>query len=319
MFGRNLEDLIKKTHEPRSFDEDFFDFNDTIHSWTTVYRFFFLADMIKKTQFMLGVGQKNISNYKVNGYSTEFSNEGPTYKVGVSYWLDGATTIHKTINEEIDVQDGMVSNSFKFQKENGGYTFKLDEIDTNVNLDDGVSKTDYVRFKAGITPFYRHNKYLPFKGIIMGEEVSKGYAFIQKVNLNMPFLPWRWGRVFFDERAQLDFYEPKILFPLYKSINFESQDQKMEFKLNQKITFKNSLWSINGTTPTGETIDARIRTYNQVPQSFETPRSIFVYTEMPSSLDHLEIKRGDDVLFTKESLGESVANCEEAHYTKMII
>ncbi|MFQ5800600.1 MAG: hypothetical protein ACE5HH_02620 [Candidatus Hydrothermarchaeales archaeon] len=317
MFGRNLEDLIRVTEEQRSFDEDFFDFTDKLYPWTTVYRFFFLTDLIKKTQFMLGIGQKNVVNYWVNGKRTEFSNKGPSYKVGVSYWLENGRLLHETRNEVINVQEGIVSRSFSFRKEDGGYAFAIDDISTRVFLDDSAAKTDYVRFNAGVSPFYRHNKYLPFQGEIMGEEVLKGFAFIQKVNLNMPFIPWRWGRVFFENGAQLDFYEPKILVPLFKSISFEIGDKKLHFKLNQKISFENSVWSISGTASTGESIEARIHPYCNIRQSFETPRSTFVYNEMPSKVEHLSINKGGELIHSKDSLGESVANCENAYYSRI--
>jgi hypothetical protein len=319
MFGRNFEDFIKVTEEPRSFDEDFFDFTDKLYPWTTVYRFFFLADLKRKTQFMLGVGQKNIDRYNVNGKNVEFSNNNPLYKVGVSYWLDNGKLLHETSNEEINVQDGMISNSFTFQRGNGGYNFELGNICKDIFLDDKNSRTDYVRFQRGISPFYRHNKYLSFTGKIKGEEVSKGLGFIQKVNLNMPFLPWRWGRVFFEGGGQLDFYEPRIIRPLYRSINFEVDDLKLEFKRDQKIVFRDSLWSLSGTADSGEKLEGQIHSYQYVPQIFETPWTTFNYIEMPSHLKDFQITREGEVLYSKESLGDSVANCEESYYSKILI
>jgi hypothetical protein len=317
MFKRNLEDAIKVTKEPRSFDEDFFDFTDRIVPWTTVYRIFFLTDLIKKTQFMLGVGQKNLRNYRVNGKRMEFSNNGPAYKVGVSYWLDNGSLIHETKNITINVEDGIRGNSFSFKREGKGYRMDFDELSTSVFFDDSRARTDYVKFNAGITPFFRHNKYIPFEGAIMGEDVSKGLAFIQKVCLNMPFIPWRWGRVFFEGGAHFDFYEPKILYPLFKSINFEAEGERLEFKLNQSISFKDSIWKINGTSPVGETLEASIRSINNVKQTFETPKTRFEYNEMPSKLESLSIKRYGQEIYSMNSLGESVANCEDAYYTRI--
>lgn len=319
MFGRNLEDYIKVTKEPRSFDENFFDFTDKLYPWTTVYRFFFLADLDRKTQFMLGVGQKNIGSYNVNGKTVEFSNKFPLYKVGVSYWLDNGKLLHETSNDEINVQDGMISNSFSFRLGKVGYNFELGDICKDIFFDDRDSRTDYVRFQTGVSPFYRHNKYLPFKGKIMGKEVEKGFGFIQKVNINMPFLPWRWGRVFFEGGGQLDFYEPRILRPLYRSINFELEGARFEFKHDQNISFDDSVWQVSGRAESGETLDVRIKSYQSVKQTFATPRTTFDYIEMPSRIEHFQIRRNDEILYSKESLGESVANCEESYYSKILV
>jgi hypothetical protein len=318
MFGRNFEDLIRNTQTEKSFDEDFFDFTDKLYPWTTVYRFFFLADLVKKTQFMLGIGQKNVADYRINGEKTEFSNEGPKYKVGISYWCQNRSLVHETRNEVINIQNGIFSKSISFQRtEKNGYELIIEDAGTSALLDDASAKTDYVRFHAGVSPFYRYNKYLPFQGEIMGEAVEKGFAFIQKVNLNMPFIPWKWGRVFFENGAQLDFYKPRLIFPLFKSINFDLRDERIKFKLNQKISLEGDRWTISGMAPTGESIAATIRSYNNVRQVFETPRSTFIYNEMPSTLEDFSIKKGNKIVYSKDSLGESVANCENAYYSRI--
>jgi hypothetical protein len=135
----------------------------------------------------------------------------------------------------------------------------------------------------------------------------------------MPFIPWKWGRVFFEKNAHLDFYEPSMFFPLFKSINFEFEDKKYEFKRNQKIAFEKPLWIIQGETKNGVSLNAKIRSYRNIKQTFETKRSRFVYNEMPSALESLSIKRGDEVLYTEETFGESVANCENAYYEKILL
>jgi hypothetical protein len=317
MFGRNLEDYIKIEREEKSFDDEFFDFTDKIYPWTTVYRYFFLTDLVKKTQLMLGIGQKTSNNYKVNGVKTEFSNTESPYKMAISYWVENGSLSHKTRNDKVNINHGIKSETFSFFKENDGYRFCLDDQSTDVFLKNRDSKTDFVNFKAGFSPFYRHNKYMPFEGKIKGKKVEKGFAYIQKVYLNMPFIPWRWGRVFFENGAKFDFYEPRMLVPLFKSINFEVEDRKLEFKHEQKINFSDSSWTLSGKTSGGESLKAKIRSYDNVIQTFETPRSTFKYCEMPSTLEQFEIKEGKEILYSVKNLGESVANCEVANYSKL--
>ncbi len=318
MLGHNLEDLIKKTKTTKSFDEDFFDFTDRLYPWTTVYRFFFFADFANKAQMMLGVGQKNISNYRINGIKTDFKNNGPDYKVGVSYWFENGRVSHQTKNEILKLKNGMTTETFRFEKHENEYRFDLEEFNTHIRLNDKTSKNDYLRFNIGVSPFYRYNKHLSFKGELGGVEVEKGAAFIQKVNLNMPFIPWRWGRIFFEGGAQFDFYEPRIFKPMFKSINFELEGEKLEFKLDQGIRLKDNHWTITGRAATGEHLEARINSYNQVPQLFETRRTSFTYNEMPSTLESFAIKKDGHILHSAESLGASIANCEDAYYSRML-
>ncbi len=317
MFSLSFEDLIRSNKSKISFDQDFFDFSDRLYPWTTIYRFFFLSDLLNKTQFMLGVGQKRASEYRVNGRRTEFKNDGSELKMAVSYWCEDGGLTHQTKNELVDISEGMYSKTFSFKPENSGYTFSVADMDLRGELDDSKSKTDYVKFSSGLSPFYRHNKYMPFKGRIKGREVQKGFAFIQKVYLNMPFIPWRWARVFFENGAQFDFYEPRILVPLFRSVNFENGGEKIEFKMDSNIILKGSSWTVSGKARTGERLEARIRSYSKVRHTFETPRSTFVYNEMPSELEHFTIKLGGETVHSEDSLGECVANCEDAYYSRI--
>ncbi len=266
---------------------------------------------------MLGIGQKKLSQYRVNGEDIHFSNSGPSYDVAISYWLHNGELIHKTKNDTLNIGDENISGPISFTKHIYGYRLGIEDIGTDVKLHEKDSKTDYVRFRAGITPFYRHNKYLSFTGTVNNQTVEKGIAFIQKVNLNMPFIPWRWGRVFFEDGSRFDFYEPRIIRSLYKSINFEHQEEKLEFKHNQRLEYDNGTWTIEGTATTGETLKARIKSYASIKQTFETTRSSFTYLEKPSILEDLTITLNDRILHSRKTLGESVANCEDAFYTQL--
>jgi len=117
MPSRILKAALIDTNEPRSFDESFFDFTDTVFPWSTVYRFFLLTDVVKKTQLMFGIGQKNTPHYRVNGKRMIFSNTHPSYKVCIPYWLDNGNVIQEVRNDEIYVKDGIVGKYFSFKRE----------------------------------------------------------------------------------------------------------------------------------------------------------------------------------------------------------
>jgi len=245
-----------------------------------------------------------------------FSNTHPSYKVCIPYWLDNGNVIQEVRNDEIYVKDGIVGKYFSFKREDSGYNMSIPEISTNIFFDDNLAETDYMKVKPkGIVDV--HNKHIPFKGEILGERVSKGLAYIQKVNMNMPFIPWRWGRVFFEDGARFNFFEPRALYPMFKNINFKIGKEKLEFNKRQKIYFKNSIWKISGTAPHGESLKAVLRSTNTIKQTFETPRTIFEYNEMPSVLEEFSIKRGGKEIYSLNSLGNTTANCEDAHYSRI--
>lgn len=317
MRRRNLEDFLKDDENMRDFDKEFFHFQDKLYPWSTVYRFLFLADFKNKRQFMLGAGQKNVKDYWLNGDRTEFIKNRNEHKMGITYWLGKENFIHRTLNDYVNVEQGMRSQAFSLAKEEKGYRLTLPDEGIDVHLNDEYASTDFTRFKMGFTPFYRHNKYLRFKGKFGGEKINDGIAFIQKVYLNMPFIPWRWGRVFFKSGAMLDFFEPQIRIPLYKSLNFTHHNDKIEFKIKTRITFEKGLWTLSGETTSGEILQASIRSYGEIEQIFETPRTRFNYFEMPSRLEELTIKRKGRDLYSLDDLGSSVANCERAFYSRI--
>ncbi|MFQ5974700.1 MAG: hypothetical protein ACE5J5_00055 [Candidatus Hydrothermarchaeales archaeon] len=305
----------------KSFEDDFFDFDDKLRYWTTIYRYMLFLDFESGTQLMIGIGQKNISNYQLNKIPIEFAFDPPNYKVGLSYWYQNEKTLHETRNDVLEsYNDGFVSDTLLFKRKAGGYIFKLKEFDTEVSLTEKRNE-DFLKFGNLMNPFQRHNAYFTFKGKVKGTE-SKGIAFIQKVAINMPFIPWRWGRTFFEDGSQLDFYEPRALVPLFKSLNFKFDDEVYKFNKNVTIAVKggveNPLWRLCGETDNGVTIDWRIKSYARVCQIFETQRSRFLYNEYPSKITFLKIKKGGEILCTLDDLGRNATNCEESYYSKIL-
>ncbi|MFQ6137229.1 MAG: hypothetical protein ACE5PM_08625 [Candidatus Hydrothermarchaeales archaeon] len=323
-FERPLLDFEGRFGESRidqSFEQRFFDFDDRLYYWTTIYRYILFLDYDLGTQLMIGIGQKNISNYSVNGVPMEFASDPPEYKVGLSYWYQSDELLHITKNEILrNYEDGFACETLSFRKDIGGYNLKLDEIRTEIHIKEKWDE-DFLQFKSLWTPFYRHNAYFPFEGKILDIE-SRGVAFIQKVSLNMPFIPWRWGRAFFEGGAQLDFYEPRALVPIFRSLNFQIGDEVYEFKKGTETVMEGARgyprWRVSGRTRGGEEIEARIASHAHICQTFETPRTRFSYNEFPSKVVGLKIKKGRETLYTLDDLGRNAANCEDAHYSKIL-
>jgi len=316
-FERRLADSTLRN----SFDHSFFNFNDKLRYWTTVYRYLLFMDYEKDIQFMIGIGQKKISNYQVNNVPIEFASNSSSYKVALTYWHHHEELFHRTTNDLLKTHDdGFVSDTLSFKRDDSGYVLKLDEAETNINLTEKFDE-DFLIFGNLIQPFHRHNAYFKYQGKIKGED-SKGIAFIQKVAINMPFIPWRWGRTFFENGAQLDFYEPRVVVPVFKSLNFKIDDKVYLFNKKGTISLENKgrspKWKLSGETENGEEIEAKIETTGHACQIFETQRSRFLYNEYPSKMTYLKITKGGETLHSLHDLGRSATNCEDAYYSTLI-
>ncbi len=277
---------------------------------------------------MLGIGQKNIKPYKINNVVTNFEGnfEGGShrFKTGVTYWCTAGDLIHRTKNEWIEnSQLNARSDTFVFEKTGDMYRLSIKEIDTDIKIPDS-SNIDTLRFKFIFTPFYRTNKYARYTGRIMGKR-SEGIVFLQKVWLNMPFIPWKWGRTFFENGTMMDFYEPRAVVPLFKSLNLHHDGQHYRFVKDIKIEKierqgksgnRLPLWSVSGRTRHGEEISIDIESYAHARNTFETKRSCFSYNEYPSRLTGFTFKRKGETI-TMDDLGKSATNCEDAYYSKV--
>ncbi len=316
----NFENRLGKVETKESFDQLFFDFDDRLYPWTTVYRYMLFMSLDDDIQLMVGIGQKNISDYYINGSKITFGSSPPEYKVGLSYWCHSEDLIHKTKNEVIRNTGGKItSETLHFQRIDEGYILKIDEMNTDLKIKEQDGH-DFLRFKFIFSPFYRCNKYLPFYGTILGKK-TKGIAIMQKVNINMPFIPWVWGRSFFENGAQLNFYEPRVLVPLYKRLNFQIDGEVYKFEKSTKIEMISSSkypsWKLSGKTRGGEELDVDIKSYAHICSNFETKRTCFSYSEYPSKVTKLTFKKGSKTI-TLDDLGNGATNCENAHYTKKI-
>jgi len=307
-------------HIPDSeFDRHFFDFGDAIRPWATFYRYLLFVSYESETQLMIGIGQKNLKAYWINGKKTSFSSNHPEYRVGTSYWCYSKEMLHETRNEVLNAgEGGFASPSLSFGRKGRGYALTVKGLDTDLTLKNG--EYDFISYDLGITPFARYNAYLPFEGEIKGKKV-KGIAFVQKVIHDMPFIPWRWGRTFFESGARLDFFEPRTVVPVFRALNFNDGPVSYRFRNGTRIminkTEENPSWTLSGRTKSGETLSAKMEAYSRAQNVFATKRSTFIYNEYPARLTEFEIKKGSKTLHSLEDTGRHATNCEDAHYKKL--
>lgn len=307
-----MERHIPEAH----FDRHFFDFSDRIRSWGTIYRYLLFLSYESETQLMIGIGQKSVKAYWTNGMKTQFSSNHPEYKVGTSYWCYSGDMLHETRNDVLRTgETEFTSPTLSFGRAKKGYHLSLGDLDTELAL--GKGDCDFVRYGFGVAPFLRYNSYLPFKGRIKGEE-TKGMAFVQKVILDMPFIPWLWGRTFFENGARFDFYEPRVVKPVFKALNFKDAENTYRFNVGTEIEIEGRTdmpsWNLSGKTENGEELSARMEAHSRAQNVFATKRSTFIYNEYPARLTEFEIKKGSETLLSLEDMGRHATNCEDAYY-----
>lgn len=311
-------------NEEKSFDDLFFDFSDRPYFWATVYRFILFMDLEKETQLMLGIGQKNVKLYRINNVVTNFEGNSQRFKTGVTYWCTAGNFVHRTKNEWIENgQLNAKSDTFVFEKTGDAYRLSIKEIETDVEIPDS-GDIDLLGFKFIFSPFYRANKYARYHGRINGER-SKGIVFMQKVWLDMPFIPWKWGLTFFENGTRMDFYDPRTVVPFFKSLNLYHEGKHYRFEKNMKIEKMEKieksgdglpLWRASGKTRHGEELSIEIESYAHARNTFETRRSCFIYNEYPSRLTDFTFKRKGETI-TMDDLGKNATNCEDAYYSKV--
>lgn len=314
-----FEERFGKSEAPRSFEEDFFDFSDPLRPWTTVYRFMLFFDYINDIQVMVGFGQKKGENHRVNGLDAVFEKGSSRLKVPLSYWCFNNDLVHRTEYAELRTGDTAIqSDRFNFSREGGGYHLTVKGLEADVRME-GRADTDYMLYNIGYVPFARHNCYIPYQGVFMGEE-SQGMAFVQKVYHNMPFIPWRWGRAFFEDGSNLVFFEPRAGVRVFKNITLVHGGEEYVFNTWTRIEMEKGelpRWHLSGETKSGETIKLEGEARARVENRFESKRSVFSYNEYPSRILDLEF-RGPDGVVTAEDMGRSSFNTEDAYYLRLI-
>ncbi len=97
------------------------------------------------------------------------------------------------------------------------------------------------------------NLYFDFKGEMLGEKFE-GKCYVQKVILTSPFLPWNWGRLYFENNSIFEFftiYTPLIpgKFKLFSQAHYFDYERNKTYyfkQANVRKSSKNNYWQISG-------------------------------------------------------------------------
>ncbi|MBW6451618.1 MAG: hypothetical protein K0B02_02715 [DPANN group archaeon] len=151
----------------------------------------------------------------------------------------------------------------------------------------------YHNFKS-LLGFALINIYLDFDGTLNGKNF-KGKAYIQKVIVIGPFIPWRWGRIVFSNGSILTYYVPtidimKLSYKLDSILEFYDNTTNKKYSYQdikiKKIGHINPRWII---TADNDNFFVSIKTYSSHKFGFKKIGS-FTYIEYLSKVTDIFIE-----------------------------
>ena len=167
---------------------------------------------------------------------------------------------------------------------------------------------------------------LDLNGVINGEKV-KGSAYLQRVFLNAPAMPWYWGVFYFKNNVMLTYLKinsGKTLgeIPLKKDIQFyyKGKFHKIKnMKVKKKIEKELPVFDVEGEDKEIK-ISFQVTPYSSSYWKFRKKflgikkKSKFIWYEYPSTIEKIRLvnKRTGEEL-TEKDLGIGIGNAEQSH------
>ncbi len=160
-------------------------------------------------------------------------------------------------------------------------------------------------------------------GTIKNEKIT-GTAYLQKVYVNSPTVPWYWGSFHFDNGGVILYFNPRIAGKaIKKQLYFFDSKKLYKFKKMsvKRIEGKLPVFEVSGEND-NEKISFRVNPYSHSSWTFKRkvlgllPTNM-IYNEYPSTISDLFLtdKTGKNLLI--KGLGNSVGNAE--HATGMLL
>jgi hypothetical protein len=193
------------------------------------------------------------------------------------------------------------------------------------------------KFSTNIMKIYG----MRLNGSIAGEEIE-GSAYLQRVTVNAPAVPWYWGLVHCGDGSFLDYFDtfvgPQMFrskekatsvldwgdIRLKKSIHFYHKPTDTEYrfstkavKVKHKVVNNLPVFDVTGRNKEKE-FRLRLKAYSRAHWRFQQPKrwgmkSIFYYNEYPAIVEEFSFKTLDGSLkVRKDDLGETASNFEHS-------
>ena len=242
-----------------------------------------------------------------------YHNRGKTKKLGK---LGG-----KIISTDLGVEFSTMEYHVKFSGKFPNYRVEVGVDNQTVvsvattapKIGDSMEFFSIDRFNMGVVV---GNVYLDFEGQI-AEQDFKGRAYMQKVVMSAPFIPWYWGRFVFQNGSVLVFFLLWVDFPgmdrvIYTQGKFyDVEQQKYHVFKNFNIDhYENTPYFILHHQSEKYNIFVMMDCYTNNIFRMES-RGEFVYNEMFAEIREIRIEIGDD-LYDNNYFGKGSGSLEEA-------
>jgi len=303
-------------------------------AWWWWFWLFFLdnpKDPAKSRQLMILWSTKNVKEIDCNGLKIKLKLPFDRKKIDgavAAWYFDGEKMHHNFLLEQCKIavsEDGLKTDS------KVPTSFTIRDLASRVRIGD---RFDLVaEAKEGpdfLRPTYHANHYLSgkgyaitrinrlgLKGIVDGKPV-KGTAYLQRVFVNAPAVPWYWGIFHFENGAALTYTNQMVLGKALKKriIFFDGREMR---ELNDMAVRR-----VGGKIPefkiSGETAEYKasftVRCYEHSSWTFKKkslgmiPNKL-VYNEYPAVIDDFEfLDKKTGKRTTSKELGKAVGNAE---------
>ena len=208
--------LFLKKRKPKEIDKWIFS-RDDLPKFGKEYWFIHLASTNKssKDQMILTFGHSE-GNMAVNGFSVDSINQKNKSACVIWAYQGKKIPISNSVSSLILNKNCLETNNrivkMKFAGNYPDYMLKLEnkkKVIASIRLFGSRSKEksyEFIETFRGIFGFELINLHLDFAGNLNNKKIQ-GKALVQKVIATGPFMPWRWGRIVFNDGSILSFFK----------------------------------------------------------------------------------------------------------------
>ncbi|MEK6843599.1 MAG: hypothetical protein AABY04_03860 [Candidatus Micrarchaeota archaeon] len=216
------------------------------------YWFLYFVEPKTKHQLIVTFGRYsshiNINKLELTGSSEETN---ISECAAVAWMFDKKRKILLNSKQKVEVVYGEKDSKKKIEFEGKGNKFnfsgKYPNYNLSLNTKMGNTHLELYRSKKGKPFEIQHlfagnlgfglvNLYFDFKGTLLGKKIE-GKCYVQKVIVTSPFIPWNWGRFYFQDGSIFEFFTPYIPF-LPTKVKFASLVHYYDAKKNKTYKLK---------------------------------------------------------------------------------
>lgn len=304
----------------KMFDFDVSTFIQKKGTWTWWFLLLFIDNDDKniknKKQYMIILSTKNEKSIQCNDYLFRFNhNNISKSKVdgGVAIWYyNGKKMKHDYVVENMPIE--LTKNSVTGNGKNKYFLSCNEENIYNFSVDNDIQLKmipvpKLSKIVDKVFEIIRINR-LNITGKFMGQENITGTAYLQRVTVTKPIVPWFWGIFHFENGHVITYFKAFLLgIPIIKNISF--YDNHKFYSIDKKITITKvgKKYEIRSPEINFDAVPYSKTSWTFRKKKFKFIPNKLVYREHPSVIENININI-DGKKFNKKNMGSNVGNVE---------